>query len=341
MKLHLQLLCLILIWAAGPAPAEELLILASARIMPPSVMEAFEKEFDIKIRLEYFESSEALSAYLESRPRGDLALLRGYYIQGLIDSGQVAPLDHRLLPNLKNLDERALESPADPGARYSVPFLVGTLGILYRGLAADGAQPDWDYIFGPESSPIPFARPDQYRDALGMALISLGHSFNSVSAEAIGQAAERLRGLKNHPTFMGFMPPETILRYLREKFIHCAATYNNLAALAISEDPGLDYVAPDRNRVVWVYAFTLNAASPRAGAAHKWLNYTLRPEVAAAVSTWNKATTPNTAALPLLPPEIRNNPVIYPPSTVWSGAERPTGAGEAEKLYIEHWSGLK
>lgn len=341
MKIRLQLLCLILTLAAGPAQAEELLILSSARIIPPAIMEGFEKESGIKIRLEYFESPEALAAYLESRPRGDLALLRGYYLQGLIDNRQLARLNHRLLPGLKNLDEWALNSPADPGARYSVPFLIGTMGILYRGAAMDGVRSDWNHIFGPEAGTMPFACPDQYRDALGASLISLGYSYNSVSAEAIGEAAERLRNLKNHPTFMGFMPPETVLRYLRERFIHCAVTYNNLAAIAINEDSGLEYVVPDHNRVSWVYAFVLNQASSRTNEAHKWLNYLLKPEVAAAVSTWNKAASPNTAALPLLPPEIRNNPVIYPASAVWFGAERPTGVGETEKLYIEHWSGMR
>lgn len=324
-------------WAAG---GEELRILASSRLTPPSVIERFERQHNIRLRFEYYESTEAIASYLTTRPRGDLALLRNHYVAPLIENGQIARLDSTLLPNLKNIDPQTLASGFSP--LFSVPYLQGTIGIIFRSDLLGPEKPLWYYIFGWETGSIPFCLPDRYRDTMGMALVHLGFSYNSISPGAIGQAAETIKSLTGHPAFLGFLDSEETLRYLRENFIYVAVTYSNMAARAMRENPGLDFAVPSGAMVVWSYVYVLNSGSTKVEAAHKWLNYLMEPEVAAEISAWNLATTPNLAARPLLPPEIRDNPVLYPPEAIWREAERPRHVGPAaNSLFIEHWSRLK
>lgn len=321
---------------------EELRILTSARITPPSVVERFERAHNIRIRFEYFESPEAMAAYLQTRPKGDLALLRGHYVQAMIENSQLARLNSDLLPNLKNIDQRARESLFDSEGAFAVPYIRGNIGIIFRRDLLGSEKPAWHYVFGSDTGSIPFALINQYRDAMGIALIYLGFSCNSTSPVAIGQAAELLRDLSGRPAFMGFLEPEEVPRYLRENFIYVAVTYNNLAARAMSENSNLDFTVPPGGGVAWSYVYVLNIASPKLEAAHKWLDYLMEPEVAAEISVWNQATSPNLAARPLMPPEIRDSPVLYPPESTWNEAEAPKNVGpEAEKLFIEHWSSLK
>lgn len=327
---------------ARPAAAtEELRILASARLTPPAVVERFEKEFGLRVRFEYFESPEDLAAYIEAQPRDDLALIRGYYVENLARSGRVIALDHALLPNLRNLSRGALENPTDPGCQYSVPYLQGTLGILYRAGLWGTWPPSWENIFGQGAGVAPFAVINQYRDVLGIALRYLGHSGNATSPAAVSRAAGLLRGLSAHPAFLGYLDPDTIQKYFKEKFIYAAVTYNNLAAAAIAVDPGLAYHVPRGGGLAWTYAYVINSQSPRQAAAHAWLNYLLRPEVAAEISVWNLATSPNQAALDLLPPAVRNNAALYPSEAVWENAEYLQSVGEAESVYLEDWSRLQ
>ncbi len=327
---------------ARPAAAEEeLRILASARLTPPAVVERFEKEFGLRVRFEYFESAEDLAAYLEAQPRDDLALIRGYYVSSLARNGRLAALDHALLPNLANLGRRALENPVDPGCLHSAPYLQGTLGILYRAGLWGTWPPSWENIFGPGAGVAPFAVINQYRDALGIALLYLGHSDNATSPAAVAQAAELLRGLSAHPAFLGYLDPDTLQKYFKEKLIYAAITYNNLAAVAMASDPGLAFHVPRGGGLAWSYVYVVNAQSPRKATAHAWLNYLLRPDVAAEVSVWNLATSPNQAALDLLPPAVRNNATLYPPEAVWENAEYLQSVGEAESVYLEDWSRLQ
>ncbi len=327
--------------ASTAAAEEELRVLASARLTPPSVVEGFEREFGVQVRFEYFESPEALTAYLKTRPPGDLALMRGYYVEDLVRTGFLAALDHRLLPNLDNLSPLARRKSVDPGCLYAMPYLQGTVGILYRAGLWGPWPPSWENIFGPNSGPAPFALGKQYRDAMGVALLYLGYSCNSTSPIAIGQAAELLRNLTSHPAFLGFMDPDTLVRYFKERFLYVAITYNNLAAKAMAEDPGLAFHVPRQGSLGWSYVYVINDESPLKAAAHAWLNYLLRPEVAAEISAWNRATTSNRAALDFLPPEIRNNAVLYPPETVWESNEFPRSVGDAESTYLDYWSRLQ
>ena len=346
MKPFLALIIFILMTLLPVAAAlatDELRILSSDRITPPDLVERFEREEGIRVRFEYFESPEALAAYLEARPRGDMALLRGYYVPQLANKDQLAPLNHQLLPNLKHLVSGELNTTSDPDRRYSVPYLMGTLGIIYRAeLLAGQGVPGWDWIFERFAGSASFAITNQYRDAMGAALIHLGYSYNSTSPVAIGQAAELLRGLAEHPAFLGFLDPATTLKFLNEKFIYAAITYNNLAAEAMEDDPGLAFRVPEGGAVFWSYVYVINKQSSQAKAAHKWLNFLMEPEVAARVSTWNRATSPNLAARALMPPAIGDNPVLYPPASVWRNAEPARAVDpETEKLFIKFWSQIK
>jgi|GEM_PF-4244941 Spermidine/putrescine-binding periplasmic protein len=336
------LLALLVSPTVSAAGFEELRILTSARITPPGLVERFERENNVRLRFEYFESPEAMAAYLQTRPKGDLALLRGHYVQALIESGQVSRLKPDLLPNLENLSPRARSAAFDPEGAFSVPYIRGLIGIIFRRDLLGAEKPVWHHVFGSDTGSIPFALTNQYRDTLGTALIYLGFSYNSTSPVAIGQAAELLSKLAGHPAFLGFLDQEETRRYLRENFIYVAVTYNNLAAAAMSENPDLDFAVPPDGGVAWSYVYVLNSASTKVEMAHKWLNYLMEPGVAAEISTWNRATSPNLAARPLMPPEIRDNPVLYPPESVWDEAETPQNVGpEAEQLFIEHWSHLK
>lgn len=336
----------LLIWLFLPAlpgrAAEELRILSNGRIIPPPVVERFEKTYGIRVKIENFESHAALSAYLETRPRGDLALLRSHFVGYLHDNDQLAPINHALLPNLKNLWPDACDLPTDVGCTYSVPYIHGTLGLLYRVDMFDGRKPGWSSVFDRGTGSTPFAMTDQYRDVMGVALMHLGFSYNSASPIIIGQAAEALQELTSHPAFMGFLPVDGIRRFFQEKFIYLAVTYSNIAVQAMADDPDLAYATPEGETVIWTYAHVINSHSTNVEGAHKWINFLMEPEVAAEVSVWNKAASFNQAAMPFIPAEIRTNQVIYPPEGGWHDAQIPMNVGaEAEKLMIEYWSRIK
>ncbi len=342
MRLIIFFIIMTLSGARTAGAAEELRILAGVRLIPDSVVERFEKEHGIRLKIEYFDSPESLAAYLSTRPAGDLALLREYRLRHLVASGQIAPLDHSLLPALENLSPLALNNQADPGCRHSLPYAVGTFGIIYRKDLMPSEPDSWSWLFGRFAGTVPLALSDHYRDVMCAALISQGYSCNSTSPLALEQTAEALRRMSKHPAYIGVLDNESMRLYLEERIVYAACTYNNVAARAMEEDVGLAFANPKGDTVAWSHMFVINSRSQNQKAAHLWLNFLLSPEVAAEISTEYRATVPNRAALARLPEAIRNNPVIYPPVGPEVRFQMPLGLEEeSEKLYIDYWSRLK
>jgi spermidine/putrescine transport system substrate-binding protein len=328
---------LLFVPAEADAAMRELRILASSRIIPPAVVQRFEAKYDIRVRFEYFESPEALAAYLESRPNEDMALVRGHYLDDLKKSKQVAMLDHSLLPNLQYMDRTYLESQPDPGAQYSIPYMVGNIGLIYRSDLLGHNPPNLSQLFEPNSLVVPFSIMRQYRDAIGVALKYLGYSYNSTTLIQIEDAVTLLKSLNERPTFIGFMQNDAARRFLKEGVTYMALSYNNEAARAIADDPRLAYVTLSDTLIGWSYAHVISDRSEHLAEAHTWLNYLMEPEVAAEISAWNLATSPNLAARDLMPESVRDNPVLYPEGGVWHGAEIPGSVDDASKTYIEYW----
>jgi Spermidine/putrescine-binding periplasmic protein len=342
MRLFLIIVIMVMLNAPPAAALEELHILAGTRMIPEALVDRFQQESGIRLKIEYFDSPEALAAYLGAHPRGDLALVREHHLGPLVNNRQLSALDHARLPGLRNLSPQALDNPADPGCHYSFPYTVGSLGIIYRRDVLDGEPDGWPWLFGQYAHTAPFAMANQYRDVMCAALISQGYSCNSTSPLAVEQAVETLRQVEKHPAFIGFLDVPSTLSYLKERIIYAAFTYDNVAAQAMAEDPGLAFTRPGGEGINWSWIFVFNKQSQNPEAAYRWLEFLLDPQVAAAVSMEYDTATPNQAALEYLGEATKRNTVIYPPSSQAAKPQMPLGIDEkSEKLYIDYWSRLK
>ena len=88
-------------------------------------------------------------------------------------------------------------------------------------------------------------------------------------------------------------------------------------------------------------ATVIPASAPHPELAHKFIDFTLEPEIAAEICRSMRYSSPNRAAIPLLPPEIRENPAIFPPDDVVSRLELIEDIGEATVLYDRLWTEVK
>ncbi len=334
------LIILIFMPLDAEAATRELKILAAARLAPPSIAHKFQARHGIRVSFEYFETAEALDAYLESGAAGDLFLIRGHQLDALKNKNQLLPLDRKLLPNLRYMDKTYLDSPPDPGGEYSLPYLVGNIGLIYRRDLLGESPPNLSQIFDPNSRTATFSIMRQYRDAIGVALKYLDYSYNSDDNMEIEAAISLLKSLNERPSFIGFLDPGETMRFLDDSMSYMAVSYNNEAARLIMDDDRFAYVLPEESLIGWSFAHVVSATSRNVKEAHLWLDFIMEPETAAEISAWNLATSPNLAARGLLPAEIGENPVLYPAGGVWKGAEIPRSLNEGGEVYIEDWYDL-
>jgi putrescine transport system substrate-binding protein len=70
---------------------------------------------------------------------------------------------------------------------------------------------------------------------------------------------------------------------------------------------------PKQGTIIWFDMYAIPADAPHPDNAHAFINYMMRPEVAAANSNFVHYANGNAASIPLLDPAVHNDPGVYPP----------------------------
>jgi putrescine transport system substrate-binding protein len=314
--------------AAPPMDAERVLNVYNwSDYIDPSVVPAFEKEYGIHVNYDVFDSNEVLETKLLAGSTGyDVVVPSASFLQLEIQAGVFQKLDKTLLPNLKNLDPAItrLITLNDPGNQYGVNYLWGTSGIGYNPDKINAALPH-----APVDSFAMFYDPkvishfkgcgvsilDAPDEVVGTVLLYLGRNPNS-EASADLQAAERV--------LLAIRP---YVRYINSsKYIQDLANGDICLALGWSGDVeqarvraqqagngvAVRYRIAREGAVSFFDMLAIPADAPHPKSAHLFINYLLRPDVAAKNSSAEHYATSNAAAYRLVDPAVYEDPGIYP-----------------------------
>ncbi|MDR1085975.1 MAG: spermidine/putrescine ABC transporter substrate-binding protein [Deltaproteobacteria bacterium] len=343
----LALLTLAGVWGVSASevraaePVRQLNLFIWSEYMDPEVISDFEKKFNAKIRLDFYESNEEMIAKLQSGQQGtyDLIVPSTYYIPTLTNLGLIQPLNRELLSNIENLMPEFTKIDVDPGNKYSVPYQWGTSGLVTRGTKS--LPFSWKIIFDSQANHGNFLIFDTARDAMGSALKYLGYSANTTDLNQIKAAGQVLTDTKKKPTFMGFDSGVGGLAKVVGQVASIAQVYSGEAIRASKEEENIAYIIPEEGCEQWLDVLVIPKGAPHLELAHEFLNYILEPEVAAKLASYNNYATPNEKAMAFIPEEDRNNPGMYPPESLKSKMEYFRDLGTDSRLYDETWTLVK
>src|SRR6185503_4663852 len=120
-----------------------------------------------------------------------------------------------------------------------------------------------------------------------------------------------------------------------------AQGWNGQFAKVMDHEPDIEYVIPKEGGSMSIDSLVIPISAPHPELAHKFIDFTLEAEIAAEICRTMRYSTPNRAAVPLLPSEIRANPAIFPPDEVMARLELIEDLGEATVLYDRLWKEVK
>ena len=299
----------------------------------PEVVPGFEREFGVAVGYDTYESSEEMVAKLEAGAAGyDLVVPPTYAVTVLHDSGLLAPLSRRYLPNLVNLAPVFRGLPHDPANDFTVPWQWGMTGIAWRTDLIPEVPESWAIFLDPGRRGRMTMLDDQ-RDVIGAFLRLRGHSINSIVPDEL-QAARRdaVAAKANLKAYLS----APVKGQLIAGDVWLAQLWDGDAAQARKEQPALSWVLPKEGSTLWIDSLVVPARAPHPRAAHEFINYTLRPKVGAAISAATGYGTPNLAALPLLA-----SPIPYPSANQLARLEIQMDLGRASWLWDEAWTQIK
>jgi spermidine/putrescine transport system substrate-binding protein len=340
------LLPLAAVAAAGaetaPKLAKTLYLFNWADYINPEVLKDFEKEFGVRVIEDRFASNEDLIAKLAAAGGGgyDVAVPSDYAVRILARQGLLTPLNHANLPNLKYLETRFRHPAYDPSLRYAVPYLWGVTGLGYSRKATSMAGPptSWDDVFNPDKLKRYRGRVsmlNDMREVIGAALIYLGHSPNTTDPSALAAAKRVLLAQK---PFLAKYDSEAYEDSLAAGETVIAHGWSGEIFLAQKNNPDIAFAVPKEGTFLFVDNLVIPKGARSPYTAEVFINYLLRPEVAAKNAAFLRYPTPNEAALTLIDPKLEGPRFRVPKGVRLYSIE---DLGQAGRLYEQLWTELK
>ncbi|EOD80674.1 ABC transporter, periplasmic spermidine putrescine-binding protein PotD [Grimontia indica] len=318
---------------------EELYFYNWSEYIPTEVLEQFTEETGIKVIYSTYESNESMYAKLKTHPEGyDLVVPSTYYVKKMRDEGMLQKIDKSKLSHFDGLDPNNLNKPFDPDNQYSIPYIWGATGI---GVNTDFIEKDsvssWADLWSPNYEGQ-LLMMDDAREFFHIALTKLGYSANTTNPEEIKAAYEELK--KIMPNVLVFNSDFPANPYMAGE-VALGMLWNGSAYIARSEGAPVDIVWPEEGAIFWMDSLAIPATAKNVDAAHKMIDFLLRPENAAKLAIEIGYPTPVKAAYPLLPKAFKDDPSVYPPQDVMEKGEWQSSVGEANVLYEEYFQKLK
>jgi putrescine transport system substrate-binding protein len=320
--------------AAAPAAAGEAKVLNVynwSDYIDPAVIEQFTKETGIVVRYDVFDSNEVLETKLLTGNSGyDVVVPSAYFLERQIQAGVFRKLDKSKLPNLANLDPELVTRAAghDPGNEHGVVYMWGTTGIGYDAAKVEARLPgapvdSWALVLDPavvskfQDCGVSFL--EDPTDMIATVLLWLGKDPNSQSEADLKLAEEKLLAIR---PYIRTIHSSQYIEDLANGEVCIAVGYSGdiLQAQDRAAEAGktvdIRYSIPKEGALMWFDTLAIPADAQHPGNAHAFIDFLMRPDVAAANSDFVNYANANVAATALVNEELRNDPGIYPSAEV-------------------------
>lgn len=334
------LMTTILLSSSLAGAAEKIYVYNWTEYLPEKALAQFTKETGIQVVYTTYDSNETMYAKLKliKKEGYDVVVPSTYFVSKMGREDMLLGLDHSLLPNLKDLDPALLNKEYDPQNRYSIPYLWGSTGIAVNTeMIPKGQVTSWKDLWKPEFKGQLLLQ-DDLREVFHMALKIKGYSSNTTDPKELEGAYTLLTELM--PNVLLFNSDSPRLPLLAEE-VAIAMIWNGEAWMAKQENPAIQYIYPKEGANFWVDSFVIPKGARNPKAAHAFINFMLRPEIAkSCVEEYGYATAVK-SAIALLDPQLSSSSTIFPGADVVKKGEFQNDVGPALKIYQEYWEKLR
>lgn len=292
----------------------------------------FTEATGIEVTYDVFDSNEVLEAKMLAGNSGyDLVVPGSNFMQRQIAAGIYQPLDKSKLPNLVNMDPAMMENAAsfDENNEHGIIYMWGTTGIAYNvakvkeRLGDDYVVDSWDFILNPEIAAkladCGISVLDGAPEILPIVMNWLGLDPMSREAADFEKAAETLAAIR--PSIRYFHSSQYINDLANGDIcVSIAWSGDAFIAQARAEEAAngqeIAYVIPKEGAQQWFDMMAIPVDAPNPDAAHQFINFVMDAQITADITNYVWYGNANTASLPLVDPEIIDNPGIFPSQEV-------------------------
>ncbi len=295
----------------------------------------FEEKTGITVIYDTFPSNEVLYTKIKNGGTNyDIIVPSDYMIEKMIIEDMLEEIDYSKIPNIENIHDRFFNLPYDPDGKYSVPYMWGTLGILYNTTMVDDVVDSFDILWNEKYKQQIFMY-DSVRDSLSVALKRLGYSLNTKDIAELEEAKETLIAQKP-------LVQANVGDLVKDKMIGgegaLAVVYSGDAVYCIEQNPDLAYSVPNSGSNAWYDSIAIPKGAQNIEGAYEFIDFLCDPDVALRNTEYIGYSTVNEAAYEMLPEEKKTDPVYWPSDEIFEKCEVHLDLGEMVKEYDRVWT---
>ena len=326
--------------AAEKANAEipQLNVFNWSEYLPQSVIDKFEKTYNVKVNYSTFSSNEEMLAKLMAGGSSyDVVVSSDYMVDVLVKQNLIQPIDKEDIPNFVNIGDSFKNLEFDKGNIYSVPYMWGDACIVYDASHVKEKITGFSDLWNPAFKNSIVLLDDE-RAIIGMALQKNGHSINDINHSDLEIAKKDLIKLQPNVKAYDSDSPKTLLINGEAKIGY---VWGAEAFLAKKENKNLKVVIPKEGLFLQQDNFTIPRGAKQKKLAETFINFIYSPEISAEISKAFPYANPNVAAQKIMDKNILNDIAVYPPDSAVKTGEHLMDIGNEIKYFDRIWSEIK
>jgi spermidine/putrescine-binding protein len=271
----------------------------------------------------------------------DIVVPSDYMVQRMAKQGLLAPIDKSKIPNYSNIDSQFQNMPFDPNGEYSVPYMWGTVGIVYNKAIVTEPVDSWGILWD-----IKYKKKilmyDSSRDTMSVALIYKGFKPNTTNPDELAQAEQAL--IQQKPLVLAYGRDD-----IRQKMLDgeaaLAVVYSGDAVIMMQQqaDSGkqFGYCIPKEGSNMWVDNLCILAGSQHKEEAEEFINFLCRPDICARNAEYIGYDPPEKAAYDQLSDDLKAIPAFYPTQDEINRCTFYQDLGDFNKNLEDAWMRVK
>ena len=276
-----------------------------------SVLAQFEQETGIHVNYMRFTTNEDMIVQVEANPGAfDVCFPSDYIVERMLSKDMLAEIDYDKVPNAQYILENLRSPDYDPNNVHSLPYMWGTVGILYNTTMVEEPVDSWGILWDSKYKSNVFML-DSFRDSMGVTLKYLGHSMNTRDIIALESCKDKLIEQKKNGIVKAYQVDET-----KDKMVAgeaaLAVMWSGDAQYAIDLNPDLAYSIPSEGSNIWIDAMVIPKNAQNMDNALKFVDFLCRPDIAQKNCEAIWYSSPTSGAIELMGEDYTENPVMNP-----------------------------
>ncbi len=325
--------------ASGALAEGELHIYNWGNYTNPDMIEKFEKQFDVDVTLDGYDSNETMLAKVKPGGTGyDIVVPGDYMIKVMIEEGLLAKVEPNKMENFGNVDPNWVDVWWDPGREYSIPYQWGTTSFTVDTAVYDGDINTLALLFDP---------PEQLRgrinmlndmnDVINAGLRYLGYGRCNGNKDQLKEVTDLLLNAKQHWRTMDY----STIEKLTSGDVDLSQNWNGAAMRARAQRPTLKYAYPKEGFTGWMDNVAVLADAPNMENAKLFINFMMDPENAAMTSNFARYANGIVGSDEFMDAEMLSAPEIVMPEDAPTPDFVQPCPQEVVDLYNKIWTRLK